>query len=122
MVRSVDVAIIGGGAIGCSIAYEISKKGMSCIVFEKTRLASGASGATAGMIGPIWYMDHTINPYFQLGMKSWESFPNLVEELKESGVDPEFQQNGAIKVLLDESRDGFLLDDLKWQEKLGLGI
>ena len=62
MVRSVDVAIIGGGAIGCSIAYEISKKGMSCIVFEKTRLASGASGATAGMIGPIWYMDHTIYP------------------------------------------------------------
>tara|TARA_A100001037_G_scaffold179612_1_gene161138 strand:+ start:247 stop:360 length:114 start_codon:yes stop_codon:yes gene_type:complete len=35
MVRSVDVAIIGGGVIGCSIAYEISKKGMSCIVFEK---------------------------------------------------------------------------------------
>ena len=122
MVRSVDVAIIGGGVIGCSIAYELSKKGMNCIVFEKTRLASGASGATAGMIGPIWYMDHTINPYFQLGMESWESFPNLVEELKESGVDPEFQQNGAIKVLLDESSDGFLLDDLKWQEKLGLGV
>ena len=50
MVRSVDVAIIGGGVIGCSIAYELSKKRMNCIVFEKTRLASGASGATAGMI------------------------------------------------------------------------
>ena len=122
MLRSVDIAIIGGGVIGCSIAYELSKKDVKCIVFEKTRLASGASGATAGMIGPIWYMDHTIDPYFQLGMKSWNSFPNLIEELKESGIDPEFQQNGAIKVFFDESRDGFLLDDLKWQEKLGLGV
>ena len=122
MVSNVDVAIIGGGVIGCSIAYELSKKGVDCIVFEKTTLASGASGATAGMIGPIWYMDHTIDPYFQLGMKSWNLFPNLVEELKESGIDPEFQQNGAIKVFLDESSDSFLLDDLKWQEKLGLGV
>ena len=75
MPRSVDIAIIGGGVIGCSIAYELSKENVKCIVFEKTRLASGASGATAGMIGPIWYMDHTIDPYFQLGMKVVILFP-----------------------------------------------
>ena len=60
MLRSVDVAIIGGGVIGCSIAYEISKKGMSCIVFEKNQTS-------------VW----------GLGCNSWNDRTNLVEELKE---------------------------------------
>ena len=74
-----DVAIIGGGVIGCSIAYQLSKKGIKCTVLEKNKLASGASGATAGIIGPIWYLDHTIKPYFEMGFRSLEIFPSLGE-------------------------------------------
>ena len=122
MNRSTNVAIVGGGVIGCSIAYQLSKMGINCTVFEKNRLASGASGATAGMIGPIWYLDQTSDPYFQLGMRSLEMFPTLVKELQEAGIDPEFQQTGAIKVLVDEIDDADLLDNLKWQRELGIGV
>ena len=122
MNRSGDVAIVGGGVIGCAIAYQLSKIGINCTVFEKNRLASGASGATAGMIGPIWYLDQTPEPYFQLGMRSFEIFPTLVKELEEAGIDPEFQQTGAIKVLFDEISDAVLLDNLKWQRELGIGV
>ena len=111
MNKNSDVAIIGGGVIGCSIAYELSKMGVMCTVFEKGRLASGASGATAGMIGPIWYIDQDREPYFDLGMRSFKMFPALVDELIEVGIDPEFQQTGAIKVLFDEDAHPFLLDD-----------
>lgn len=122
MNKNSDVAIIGGGVIGCSIAYELSKMGVMCTVFEKGRLASGASGATAGMIGPIWYIDQDREPYFDLGMRSFKMFPALVDELIEVGIDPEFQQTGAIKVLFDEDADAFLLDDLEWQKELGIGV
>jgi len=120
--QSTDVAIVGGGVIGCAIAYQLSKMGINCTVFEKNRLASGASGATAGMIGPIWHIDQTPDSYFQLGMRSLEIFPNLVKELEEAGIDPEFQQTGAVKVLFDEIDDAVLLDNLKWQKELGIGV
>ena len=89
MNKNSDVAIIGGGAVGCSIAYELSKRNVECTILEKERLASGASGATAGMIGPLWYIDHEIEHYFHLGMNSYYMFPSLVEELIEVGIDPE---------------------------------
>ena len=122
MNKSTDVAIVGGGVIGCAIAYQLSKMGINCTVFEKNRLASGASGATAGMIGPIWHIDQTPDSYFQLGMRSLEIFPNLVKELEEAGIDPEFQQTGAVKVLFDEIDDAVLLDNLRWQKELGIGV
>jgi len=91
-------------------------------VFEKNKLASGASGATAGIIGPIWYLDHTIKPYFDMGMRSLEIFPSFVEELKEAGIDPEFQQNGGMKIVLDEDTNTLLRDNLQWQKELGIGV
>ena len=122
MSHTTDVAIIGGGVIGCSIAYQLSKKGIKSTVFEKNKLASGASGATAGIIGPIWYLDHTIKPNYDMGMRSLEIIPSLVEELKEAGIDPEFQQNGGMKIVLDEDTNTLLLDNLQWQKELGIGV
>ena len=112
----------GWGVIGCSIAYELSKQGVECTVFEKGRIASGASGATAGIIGPIWYVDHTIKPYFELGMRSLKMFPKLTAELKEAGVDPEFQQNGVIQVALTDELNDLLHENLVWQGELGIGV
>jgi glycine oxidase len=122
MTQTTDVAIIGGGVIGCSIAYQLSKEGVECTVFEKGRFASGASGATAGIVGPIWYVDHTIKPYFELGMRSLKMFPTLTAELKEAGVDPEFQQNGVIQVALTDELNDLLHENLVWQGELGIGV
>ena len=122
MSQTTDVVIIGGGVIGCSIAYQLSKQGVECTVFDKGRFASGASGATAGIVGPIWYVDHTIKPYFELGMRSLGMFPTLTAELKEAGVDPEFQQNGVIKVALNDELEDLLHENLVWQGELGIGV
>jgi sarcosine oxidase subunit beta len=48
--RTTDVAIIGGGVIGCSIAYQLSELGITGVVFERNHIASGATGVCPGGI------------------------------------------------------------------------
>ena len=44
-----DVAVIGAGTTGASVAYFLTQRGLRPVVFEKTRAAGGPSGASAGM-------------------------------------------------------------------------
>ncbi|MCD6363250.1 MAG: FAD-binding oxidoreductase [Synergistetes bacterium] len=50
--RIYDVAIVGGGVIGCSIAYHLSilKRRRRIILIEKNGIAGGASGACDGIL------------------------------------------------------------------------
>ena len=51
--RTSRVAIIGGGIIGCSTAYYLSRTGACEIVLvESDHIASGASGYSAGILTP----------------------------------------------------------------------
>ncbi|MCH9010332.1 MAG: glycine oxidase ThiO [Chloroflexi bacterium] len=117
-----EVAIIGGGVIGCSIAYHLAKRGIKSSVFEQNRFASGASGATAGMITPLWHVDHNNPALFALGMNSLKSFPDLAAELTEAGIDPELRMCGVLKVAMDDEQAEALKRDLMWQAELGLDV
>ncbi len=46
-----DVVVIGGGIIGCSITYYLSRRGFKVIDIERNDLASGASSWGQGVIG-----------------------------------------------------------------------
>jgi 4-methylaminobutanoate oxidase (formaldehyde-forming) len=48
------VVIVGGGVIGCSVAYHLSKMGWSDIVLvERKQLTSGTTWHAAGLIGQL---------------------------------------------------------------------
>lgn len=49
--RSADVVIIGGGVMGCSIAYHLAKQKVQVLLLEREpRLASGSTGRCSGGI------------------------------------------------------------------------
>ena len=122
MAKNTDVIIVGGGVIGCSIAYQLAKQGISATVLERGQFGSGASGATAGVIGPLWHVDPNHKAVFDLGMRSLELFPELASELAEAGVNPEFQHRGILKVAFNQAQVDELKQNLTWQSELGLGV
>jgi glycine/D-amino acid oxidase-like deaminating enzyme len=47
-----DIAIVGGGIAGLSLAFHLAVAGKHPILLEAQRLGSGASGASAGIVAP----------------------------------------------------------------------
>lgn len=48
------VVILGGGIIGCSIAYFLSKRGVASTIVERTEIAAAASGKSGGFLAGGW--------------------------------------------------------------------
>ncbi|WRP04722.1 glycine oxidase ThiO [Rossellomorea aquimaris] len=109
MVKQYDVMIVGGGVIGCSIAYQLSKRGMKVLLIEKNQLAGKASKAAAGMLGVQTELDGR-SPLYDLAMASRNMYSTLADELKEiSGIDIEYVENGMIKLAITEEEAHDLL-------------
>jgi glycine oxidase len=100
VLKRYDVAIIGGGVIGSSIAYHLAKRGIKAIVLEKGRLADQSSGAAAGMLGAQIEMGAETGPLSILARLSRGMFPEIAEELREtSGIDIGLIRKGTMRVV-----------------------
>lgn len=52
--RAADVVVVGGGIIGCFVAYYLAQRSVRTVVVEATGIGSQASGRAAGIITPSW--------------------------------------------------------------------
>ena len=94
------VVIIGGGVIGCSVAYHLTKKGWNDVVLlERKQLTSGTTWHAAGLIAQL---RATAN-MTKLAKYSQELYGSLEEE---TGVATGFKRVGSITVALTEERKG----------------
>ncbi len=92
------VVIIGGGVIGCSVAYHLTKKGWGDVVLlERKQLTSGTTWHAAGLIAQL---RATAN-MTKLAKYSQELYGALEEE---TGVATGFKRCGSITVALTEER------------------
>ena len=53
MKQTTDVFVIGGGIIGCSLAYYLRKRGVNVMVVDQGEVGKQASGAASGLLAPI---------------------------------------------------------------------
>jgi glycine oxidase len=94
------VVIVGGGVIGCSIAYYLAQEGVKVTVLDRGEIGGEASRAAAGMLAPLAEED---GPFQKLGLASLRMFPDLVAALKqECGVDIEYLRSGILRIALTE--------------------
>ena len=102
--KSVDVAIIGGGIVGCSTAYFLQRHGVSVLLCEKGRLAGEQSGRNWGWVRQQGRSPLEL-PLMMQSLRLWQSFA------RELGEDLGFAQHGCL-YLADNTTD---LDGLaKW--------
>ena len=103
MKRSTDVLIVGGGVIGCSIAYFLRKHGIDVIVLEKEEFGAQASSAAAGLLAPIRPFSQMADAFKTLQLVGIQRLATLVPELEEaSGVQVEYEQCGTLRILPQE--------------------
>jgi sarcosine oxidase subunit beta len=81
MKRSAEVVIIGGGVIGCSIAYNLAMEKVDVVVLERDTLASGASGRCGGMIWAKWYSHDSSELMASVSKMTLNRYAGLEEEL-----------------------------------------
>ncbi len=90
------VAIIGGGVIGLSIAWEVARRGHRAVVIEKSHFGRQASWAGAGILPPS-NAATAIHPLEHLEARCDELHPQWARELKlQSGIDTGFQYCGGL--------------------------
>jgi len=96
--RHARVVIIGGGVIGCSVAYHLTKLGWQDVVLlERKQLTSGTTWHAAGLIAQLRASANMT----KLAKYSQELYGSLQEE---TGVATGFKRCGSITVALTGER------------------
>ena len=124
MNQTADVVVVGGGVIGCFIAYELSKAGFEVVVVEKSQVGSEASSAAAGLLVPLHVAEQERTPLFDLYMASTKMFPKFVTELQhETVIDVEYRPSGILRVSLSDEEEAVRFSTFQtWQNAFGMAM
>ncbi len=125
-----DVAVIGGGVIGLTLAWRAAQAGLGRIAVLDSQLAetapAQASWAAAGMLAPVTEVHYGEEPLLALTLASAAVWPGHAAELAQAaGCTPEsfgYRASGTLSLARDGD-DMAVLDDLAvYQDKLGLSV
>lgn len=90
--RRTRIVIIGGGIVGCSVAYHLALRGVSDVVLlERKELTSGTTWHAAGLVGQL-RATHNLT---RLAQYTTELFATLEAD---TGQATGFQQRGSVAV------------------------
>ena len=114
--KQADVVIIGGGIVGCSIAYHLTKIGITnVVVLERKQLTSGTTWHAAGLVGQL----RASRNLTELAKYTTSLFEGLE---KETGQATGFKQNGSISMALNDGRMDELLRGASMAKNFGLEV
>lgn len=80
-----NVVVVGGGIIGAACAFELSQRGISVTLVERSELAAGASGRNHGLV--VVPLDPALGPMATQSATSYEEV--AVHAPSPIGLDPE---------------------------------
>lgn len=97
--KSAEYVVIGGGAVGCGVAYSLAKAGETdVVVIEKEpTVAAVTTSQAAGLVGQV----RSSVERTQLAMWSVETFTQLQQD---ETVNPGWRQVGSLRVALTDER------------------
>jgi len=109
--QSAKVIIIGGGIVGCSVAYHLAKSGWNDILLlERDRLTCGSTWHAAGLVSQM----QAVPSMTELAKYGLDLMENLEQE---TGQATGFKRNGSIAVALSDAR----MEELRRKRDSALG-
>jgi sarcosine oxidase, subunit beta len=92
---SADAVVVGGGVVGCSVAYHLARRGAQVVLVERDTLGSQSTGRCAGGVRRQ-FSSSTNVAMQQLSVR-------LLASLEaDTGVDPEFRHIGYLFLLTSD--------------------
>ncbi len=120
MKHTTNVLIIGGGVIGCAIAYHLRKLNIAVTVLDQGEIGMQASSAAAGLLAPLGSLSGP-GPLADLVLASFALFPSLVPELEDaSSIRVEYERTGALRTVCNPKRISSLRQRMQAWQPLGL--
>lgn len=130
---SSDVVVVGGGVIGCAVAYYAAKRGLRVTLIDQPKRGRATSASAGGLwplgesiglgCGVIFHRalvakgavpEGTHGPaqlprsFLDFALQSNSMFPALAEELRETGgIDFEFERTSLLFVMYDDADVAF---------------
>jgi glycine oxidase len=119
--RGFDVAVVGGGVIGLSVAWRARARGLSVVVLDRGELGGATTRVAAGMLAPVSEADAQERALLALGLESMRMWSSFAAELHDvSGLDVGLRTTGTLAVARDGDDKEALERELDLRGRLGL--
>ena len=97
------VTIAGAGVVGCSIAYELARRGATVRVLDPRGVGQGATQASAGILAPaIEGRSPELLKLLACSRNMWDGFVSRLQN--DSGSSIEYERTGTLQVALDDDQ------------------
>lgn len=112
--------MVGGGVIGCSIAYRLAQGGRRVLLLERHGLAAGASGRNGGMTGAGSSLHSAAGrAVYALTAANLALMRDLPQEL---GADFELRLPGTLDVATTPEQHAHLVESVRDQQASGQDV
>jgi len=108
MARPSDIIVVGAGIVGCSVAYELARRGASVEIVDERPVGMGATQASAGVLAP--YIEaRESSPLLDLTVRSLGLFDDFVARVSaDAGVGVPYRRTGTLDVATTDAEMGAL--------------
>ncbi len=114
--RTASVVIVGGGVVGCSIAYHLARRGArDVVVLERETVGSGTTSKAAGGIRAQFATETEI----RFSLESIAVFERFHEEF---GVDIGYRKIGYLFLISDDAELAGFRQRMALQRRLGVDV
>lgn len=114
--RTASAVVIGGGVVGCSIAYHLARRGLrDVLVLEREAIGAGTTSKAAGGIRAQFSTETEI----RFSLESIAVFERFREEF---GVDPAYRKIGYLFLVSDPADLRGFDERIALQRRLGVDV
>ncbi len=110
-----EVVIVGGGVMGCALAFHLTQRGVRPLLLERDRLGAGSTGRCAG--GIRQQFSTVVN--IRLARRSFELLARFPEEV---GADPAYRPIGYLLLATTPDRAAQLEAAIARQRAEGVAV